>query len=124
MNRPFQVPAHSERLFDLVRPSKGEYRSAFYYAMRDTLVCADLPTANQIGYGKPRRRVVTLAGELIDVSGTISGGGKAAISGGMKTANFSSEEMLSEGEIEKLEQEIQIENQQLQQLILEVILGT
>ncbi len=49
---------------------------AFYFGLRDTLVCEDLDTATNIAYGPVRYRVVTLQGHLIDISGTMSGGGR------------------------------------------------
>lgn len=76
MERPFRAPAHSERLFDLIQFKDNNLRIAFYYALRDTLVCRDIDTATGIAYGAVRHRVVTLKGELIDTSGTMSGGGK------------------------------------------------
>ena len=76
MQKPFRAPAHSERLFDLINFKDENYKVAFYYALRDTLVCKDIDTATSIGYGAVRYRVVTLRGELIDLSGTMSGGGK------------------------------------------------
>lgn len=49
---------------------------AFYKALRDTFVVQDLAQANCIAFGRRRWRVVTLAGESIDSSGTMSGGGE------------------------------------------------
>jgi chromosome segregation ATPase len=50
---------------------------AFWFALRDTLVASDIAQGTRIAYvgGKAAFRVVTLAGELIDTSGTMSGGG-------------------------------------------------
>lgn len=43
---------------------------AFYFALRDTLVAKDLDQATRVGLqGATRYRVVTLKGELIDLSG-------------------------------------------------------
>jgi structural maintenance of chromosome 4 len=125
IRRPFQAPPNSERLFDLVHCGDELYRTAFYFALRDTLVCPELQLANQIAFGKPRRRVVTLAGELIDVAGTMSGGGKSVASGFMKTgsaavASSSLDGQLSESETSKLEQEVQSLQQQLQQITAQV----
>jgi len=39
-------------------------------------VCRDIDTATKIAYGERRYRVVTTAGELIESSGAMSGGGK------------------------------------------------
>jgi structural maintenance of chromosome 4 len=55
--------------------------------MGDTLVAKDLQQAQRIAYGKQKRfRVVTLAGQVIDVSGTMSGGGSRPQKGGMSSA--------------------------------------
>lgn len=43
---------------------------AFYFALRDTLVAKDLDQATRVGLqGKTRYRVVSLKGEVIDLSG-------------------------------------------------------
>lgn len=70
-----QTPENAPRLFDLVKAKEEKFRPAFYHALQDTLVATDLAQANRIAYGAKRWRVVTLDGELIDKSGTMSGGG-------------------------------------------------
>ncbi|KIL89998.1 structural maintenance-chromosome 4 [Fusarium avenaceum] len=72
---PIKTPENAPRLFDLVTAQDDKFRPAFYHAMQDTLVASDLAQANRIAYGAKRWRVVTLDGELIDKSGTMSGGG-------------------------------------------------
>ncbi|KAI0297565.1 RecF/RecN/SMC protein, partial [Multifurca ochricompacta] len=72
--RPIQTPENVPRLFDLVKPAESRFAHAFYKALRDTLVAQDLAQANRIAFGARRWRVVTLAGELIDASGTMGGG--------------------------------------------------
>ena len=57
------------RLFDLVKVNNPDIRPAFYFALRDTLVAKDLDQAMRIAYGKTCYRVVTLAGQLIEMSG-------------------------------------------------------
>jgi structural maintenance of chromosome 4 len=85
MSRDFRAPSNSQRLFDLVKPKEDTFRIAFYFALRNTLVANDIETASKIAYSsETRHRVVTLGGELIDVSGTMSGGGAQKQSGGMK----------------------------------------
>jgi chromosome segregation ATPase len=62
------IPAGVPRLFDLVSVSDPKLRLAFWYALRNTLVAADLDQASRIAYGcKDKRfsRVVTVAGQLI-----------------------------------------------------------
>ncbi|CAH0051013.1 unnamed protein product [Clonostachys solani] len=82
---PIQTPEDAPRLFDLIQSKDKKFLPAFYQAMQDTLVAADLAQANRIAYGARRWRVVTLAGELIDKSGTLSGGGNIARRGLMSS---------------------------------------
>ncbi|KAF6834897.1 nuclear condensin complex subunit smc4 [Colletotrichum musicola] len=82
---PIQTPENAPRLFDLVNPKEEKFRPAFYHALQDTLVANDLAQANRIAYGARRWRVVTLAGELIDKSGTMSGGGNTVKKGLMSS---------------------------------------
>lgn len=71
-----QGPEGVPRLFDLVKVKDERVLPAFYYALRETLVANNLDQATRIGLqGETRHRVVTLKGELIDLSGTMSGGG-------------------------------------------------
>jgi len=82
------------RLFDLVQPLPGleeKVRPALYMAMRDTLVAKDLDAAVKTAYvgDKAQWRVVTLGGDLIDTSGSMSGGGRDVKSGGMKLTGSS-----------------------------------
>ncbi len=80
-----QTPENAPRLFDLVKANDDKFRPAFYHALQDTLVAKDLAQANRIAYGAKRWRVVTLAGELIDKSGTMSGGGSTVKKGLMSS---------------------------------------
>lgn len=82
---PIQTPENAPRLFDLVTAKEEKFRPAFYHAMQDTLVATDLAQANRIAYGAKRWRVVTLDGELIDKSGTMSGGGTTVKKGLMSS---------------------------------------
>jgi len=82
--RPNEVPEGVPRLYDLIRVKDERIKPAFYHGLRDTLVANDLEQASRIAYGKDRRwRVVTLQGQLIETSGTMSGGGGAVSKGGM-----------------------------------------
>lgn len=62
-------PKNVHRLYDLIRVEDERVKTAFYYALRDTLVAEDLEQASQIAYGEKRYRVVTLKGDLIETSG-------------------------------------------------------
>lgn len=83
--QPIQTPEGAPRLFDLVKAKEERFRPAFYHALQDTLVAKDLAQANRIAYGAKRWRVVTLDGELIDKSGTMSGGGRTVKRGLMSS---------------------------------------
>ncbi|KAF9433475.1 hypothetical protein BGZ76_009410 [Entomortierella beljakovae] len=80
-----QTPENVPRLFDLVRPADPKFAPAFYSVMQDTLVADDLKQANRIAYGRQRWRVVTLDGQLIDKSGTMTGGGTRVMRGAMSS---------------------------------------
>jgi structural maintenance of chromosome 4 len=102
VNTPSGQPA--PRLFDLVKVNDEKYLPAFYYALRDTLVAKDLDEASAIAYqGRQcKYRVVTFDGQLVEMSGAMSGGGKRARSGGMSSTLASG---LSESEIRALQDE-------------------
>ncbi|KAL9018568.1 MAG: hypothetical protein Q9185_004170 [Variospora sp. 1 TL-2023] len=80
-----ETPENVPRLFDLVKSKNDIFRSAFFSVLQNTLVAKDLAQANRIAYGVRRWRVVTLDGQLIDVSGTMSGGGTRVARGGMSS---------------------------------------
>lgn len=82
---PIQTPENVPRLYDLVKPKHDRYRPAFYSVLQNTLVAKDLDQANRIAYGAKRWRVVTLDGQLIDKSGTMSGGGTRVAKGAMSS---------------------------------------
>ncbi|KAL3847105.1 hypothetical protein ACJMK2_018035 [Sinanodonta woodiana] len=83
VSKKIQTPENVPRLFDLVQVKDKNILPAFYFALRDTLVANNLDQATRIAYGKTRYRVVTLEGQLIDTSGTMSGGGKSVCKGRM-----------------------------------------
>ena len=82
---PIETPENVPRLFDLIKPREAKFAPAFYKAIMNTLVADNLEQAQRIGFGKKRWRVVTLAGQLIDPSGTMSGGGARVSRGGMSS---------------------------------------
>lgn len=108
---PIQTPEDAPRLFDLVQAKEDKFRAAFYHALQDTLVATDLAQANRIAYGARRWRVVTLDGELIDKSGTMSGGGNSKKKGLMSSklvADTTKEQVLKlESDRDALEQKFQ-----------------
>lgn len=81
--RKINTPENVPRLFDLIRVEDERVLPAFYYGLQDTLVAQDLDQATRIAYGRSRYRVVTLKGELIELSGTMSGGGRTVLRGRM-----------------------------------------
>lgn len=91
-NRRFDVPQlapNTHRLFDLIDINDPAYRNTFYFALRDTLVVDNIDDAQKVAFGSQTRyRVVTLKGEIIEQSGTMSGGGAYQAHGKMtvKTA--------------------------------------
>ena len=103
------------RLFNLLKPIPGlekKLRPALYMATRDTLVASDLETAVRTAYvgDKAQWRVVTLGGDLIDTSGSMSGGGKDVRTGAMKirgcesTVTLACKSTSSEQDISKSEE--------------------
>ncbi|KAK7520029.1 nuclear condensin-like protein complex subunit Smc4 [Phyllosticta citriasiana] len=118
---PIKTPEDAPRLFDLVKPKHDRFRPAFYSALQNTLVADDLAQANRIAYGAKRWRVVTLDGQLIDKSGTMSGGGNRVLKGAMssKLAADVTKEQVAKLEtdrdsVEKTLQELQQEQRQLE----------
>ncbi|GLA38756.1 hypothetical protein AnigIFM63309_006067 [Aspergillus niger] len=105
------TPEKVPRLFDLVKPKDPKFAPAFYSVMQNTLVAKDLEQANRIAYGARRWRVVTLDGQLIDMSGTMSGGGTRVARGGMSSkqvAETSREQVAQlEGDLEEMERKFQ-----------------
>ena len=115
------TPEGVPRLFDLIKTKDDIFRPAFFSVLQNTLVAKDLDQANRIAYGARRWRVVTLDGQLIDISGTMSGGGTRVAKGGMssKIVAETSKEKVSKFEvdrdhIEQLLQEHQIKQRELE----------
>lgn len=98
------TPESVPRLFDLVKPKDPKFAPAFYSVMQNTLVAKDLEHANRIAYGARRWRVVTLDGQLIDVSGTMSGGGTRVARGGMSSKQVAD---TSREQVAKLEENLE-----------------
>ncbi|XKL63421.1 hypothetical protein PGB90_005785 [Kerria lacca] len=111
-----KTPENVPRLFDLIRVQDERIRPAFYYAVRETLVANNLDQATRIAYGAVRYRVVTLGGELIEISGTMSGGGKQIMKGKMGTSISVSTDVGSANEVSHLEQTVVHLEEQLQEI--------
>lgn len=86
-NRHFDVPQlapNTHRLFDLIDINDPIYKNTFYYVLRDTLVVDNIDDAQKVAFGSQTRyRVVTTKGEIIEQSGTMSGGGSYQAHGKM-----------------------------------------
>ena len=119
-----ETPEGVPRLFDLVKTKNEAYRPAFFSVLQNTLVAKDLEQANRIAYGSRRWRVVTLDGQLIDVSGTMSGGGTRVARGGMssKLVAETSKEQVSKLEVDRDQLEQDLLKHQEKQRELEVSL--
>lgn len=103
-----QTPENAPRLFDLITVKDAKFAPAFFQLLTNTLVATDLDQGKRLafGAGNKRWRVVTLDGQLIDVSGTMSGGGGRPAKGKMSskiTADEVSPELVA-----KCEQEQQV----------------
>lgn len=81
---------------------------AFYFSLYETLVANNMEQARGIAYGQQRYRVVTLNGDVIEMSGTMSGGGKTQMRGRMgqkvQTKTAPSRNSMSERDLEGLAQ--------------------
>ncbi|XP_075239015.1 structural maintenance of chromosomes protein 4-like [Convolutriloba macropyga] len=114
--RPIQVPRGTVRLFDQIKMKNPEHAGAFYYAARDTLVAQTIDEARRVAlHGSQRWRVVTVGGQLIEISGTMSGGGSRVARGLMSnktTEEFSPAQITS---LEKQEGELREKLQSIRQ---------
>ncbi|XP_006163111.1 structural maintenance of chromosomes protein 4 [Tupaia chinensis] len=103
-----QTPENTPRLFDLVKVKDEEIRQAFYFALQNTLVADNLDQATRVAYQKDRRwRVVTLQGQIIEQSGTMTGGGSKVMKGRMGSSVIVE---ISEEEVNKMESQLQRES--------------
>lgn len=108
---PIETPENVPRLFDLIKPKEARFALAFYKGVLNTLVADDLVQAQRIGFGKKRWRVVTLSGQLIDPSGTMSGGGAKVSRGGM-SSKFSADKVEPEV-VARYEKDMAVAEQEL-----------
>ncbi|VDO39723.1 unnamed protein product, partial [Onchocerca flexuosa] len=115
------TPENALRLFDLIRVADPAVLPAFYFALRDTLIVDDITTATRIGMGGMKRyRVVTLKGEVVETSGSMTGGGRSEQRGRIgrsvkvDTSKESSEEV---AELQKLLSEEQSRLNNLRNII-------
>lgn len=106
-----RYPQNASRLLDLIKVEDERVLPAFYYGLFETLVADNIQQAREIAYGAHRYRVITLNGDLIETTGTMSGGGRQQLRGKMgqkvqtKTAN--SRQSLSGRDLDNLASIIQ-----------------
>ena len=95
------------RLFDLVKPTNPEVAPAFYFALRDTIVCDDIQTARRAStmLGK-KWRVVTLGGEVVETTGAMTGGGNRVNRGRIGTNVNIAENTISEEDLAVLKRKL------------------
>lgn len=104
-----ETPENVPRLFDLVKAKHNKFLPAFYNVLQNTLVTRDLEQANRIAYGAKRWRVVTIDGQLIDKSGTMSGGGTTKAKGKMSSKLVAE---VTKQQVEKLAEEQEMSEQE------------
>lgn len=109
---PITTPENVPRLYDLITCKDPRYARVFYSELGDTLVAKDLAQATRIAYGKRRWRVVTEDGQLIDKSGTMSGGGGKPRQGLMSSKLSAGE--ISREQAARLQKDAQLAQQELE----------
>ncbi|KAJ2682140.1 Structural maintenance of chromosomes protein 4, partial [Coemansia spiralis] len=90
------TPEDVPRLFDLITPADSKYLPAFYHALGDTVVAKDMEQARRVAYGRRRFRVVTLEGNVLEASGTMSGGGSRVARGAMSSTPMAQGDVTAE----------------------------
>ncbi|XP_063061725.1 structural maintenance of chromosomes protein 4 [Engraulis encrasicolus] len=116
-----RTPDNIPRLFDMVMVNDEAVKPAFYFALRDTLVAKDLEQATKVAFQKDKRwRVVSLQGQIIEMAGTMTGGGSRVMKGKMGSsigAEISQKELdQMEGRLREQLSQSQGWHQQRQQL--------
>ncbi|RCK64786.1 Structural maintenance of chromosomes protein 4 [Candida viswanathii] len=107
-------PSHVKRLFDLIQPSSAKFAPAFYSKVYDTLVAPNLTEAKKVAYGAKRWKVVTLDGNVIDISGTMSGGGNYVSKGAMRSGSSGS--VMSADELEGMKKKLHLMEQEVDRM--------
>ncbi|NOZ76482.1 MAG: AAA family ATPase, partial [Euryarchaeota archaeon] len=131
LNR-LKPPAPSPRAREIARRAVGfavelvdfkeEFRKAFEMVFRNTVVVKDLAFARRAGMGKAR--MVTLEGDIVEVSGIMSGGFHKARGPGFEEVDASRREVEAlEKEVAKLQKErekLRAREEELRSLLEEV----
>merc|ERR1719245_8317 len=108
-----KTPENAPRLIDLIKVEDEEMKTAFYQYVQETLVANDLAQAKRIAFGAKRYRVVTLDGDLVEVSGAMSGGGREKMSGLMGTQVATKKDEVN---LEAMEKKVHDEQVKLQKV--------
>ncbi|XP_053315519.1 structural maintenance of chromosomes protein 4 [Spea bombifrons] len=104
-----QTPENIPRLFDMVKVKDEHIRPAFYFALRDTLVADNLDQATRVAFQKNKRwRVVTLQGQIIEQSGTMTGGGGKVMKGRMGSSVMVE---ISDAQLQKMESKLSCDSE-------------
>jgi len=117
INTPENVP----RVLDLVECENKIYKTAFAQTFRNTLVCEDMDQAARVGYGEvdnQRWRCVTLKGRLVEMSGSMTGGGRPQrgllrIKNRRRGVAALSQDFVEKADLDKLQTEIDKLNEEL-----------
>ena len=76
----FQVPPNTKRIFDLIKVNSQQpiIPKILFWSIGNTLVTENISTAIKVAFQdeKNRKRVITMKGELVELSGTITSFGK------------------------------------------------
>ena len=67
----YSSPGGTERLFDLIKVQDEKLKTAFYFALKDTLVADNLEVATRIAYPKVRGFQISLSASEIPSIGLI-----------------------------------------------------
>ena len=113
INQRFSPPYKCERIFDLLEIRDKNLLSLFYMIFRNTLIAPDLQIARKNAFESgTRKKIVTMDGDLIEISGVMSGGG-APTRGLIRTTDIKNNNFLEQGNVD----EIQIDIKRLRSLI-------
>nr|XP_033815111.1 structural maintenance of chromosomes protein 4 isoform X2 [Geotrypetes seraphini] len=108
-----QTPENISRLFDLVKVKDEKIHPAFYFALRDTLVANNLDQATRVAFQKDKRwRVVTMQGQIIEQSGTMTGGGSKVMKGRMGSSVVTD---VTEAELNMMESKLRMDSEKATQ---------
>ncbi|OHS92882.1 Structural maintenance of chromosomes protein 4 [Tritrichomonas foetus] len=111
------IPKDTDLILNKIKIQKRgniDFLPAFYHVFRDTLIAPNIEVAKRVGYGKERRRVVTMDGTIVDRSGVMSGGGNTKSRGGMATVDVN-ELKKGQAELSSLDDNIKLLRQEIDQ---------